>query len=241
MKRAYLGLNTNTYEQNHASSIRSLKNNFVRMKHSIFLFLFLLIIPHFCLAQMYGVPPLDSFLMNRIHETANELGLKDNYCKEKYRLWNHFYVLEIEKVNKEKYYGTITFYIHWGSDNYKDKGVIYNKINIAPDKVQTLFNILNDSIEIKNRLKKGEEISINDKCTSFIEYTEFTKGIFCYYLKPCDACEDSKCVKKIQPYVKFIDSLCDKDMELSNLLKKLPNNVHGSYSSMTTCCCGHEF
>ena len=32
MKRACLQQNTNTYEQNHASSIRPLKINFVRMK-----------------------------------------------------------------------------------------------------------------------------------------------------------------------------------------------------------------
>ena len=33
MKRACLQQNTNTYEQNHASSIRPLKINFVRMKN----------------------------------------------------------------------------------------------------------------------------------------------------------------------------------------------------------------
>mgnify|MGYP005851140569 FL=1 len=35
MKRACLQQNTNTYEQNHASSIRPLKINFVRMKKTI--------------------------------------------------------------------------------------------------------------------------------------------------------------------------------------------------------------
>ena len=34
MKRACLQQNTNTYEQNHASSIRPIKINFVRMKIS---------------------------------------------------------------------------------------------------------------------------------------------------------------------------------------------------------------
>mgnify|MGYP005841000851 CR=1 FL=1 len=35
MKRACLQQNTNTYEQNHASSIRPLKINFVRMKTQV--------------------------------------------------------------------------------------------------------------------------------------------------------------------------------------------------------------
>jgi len=38
MKRACLAKNTNTYEQCHASSIRPLKNNFVRMKKIVFFF-----------------------------------------------------------------------------------------------------------------------------------------------------------------------------------------------------------
>ena len=76
---------------------------------------------------------------------------------------------------------------------------------------------------------------------SYVEYSEFYKGTFCYYVNYSDGCETRQCVKKIQPYVKFIDSLCDKDLEVSNLLKKLPGNIHGTYSSLTQCCCGHEF
>jgi len=41
MKRACLQQNTNTYEQNHASSIRPLKINFVRMKHRFLILSFI--------------------------------------------------------------------------------------------------------------------------------------------------------------------------------------------------------
>ena len=113
----------------------------------------------------------------------------------------------------------------------------------APENIRTLFSIVNDSLEVKSKLQsgRGDLVNFNGDCISYVEYSEFNKGTFCYYVNDCNECETRQCVKNIQPFVKFIDSLCDKELEFSNLNKKLPGNMHGKYWSLTQCCCGHEF
>ena len=158
------------------------------------------------------------------------------------KLWNKYYVLELVKESESKLSGSITFYLNWTSNDLKSKGTIFNKKDIEPEKIKTLFSILNDSLDVINKLKSGEELNFNKDCVSIVEYSDFNKnGTFSYFVKKCDLCETRKCVKKIQPYVKFIDSLFYLDLEEANLLKKLPNNIHGHYGSLTQCCCGQEF
>ncbi|HOK36255.1 MAG TPA: hypothetical protein PLR72_03240, partial [Paludibacteraceae bacterium] len=54
MKRAFLGLSINTYEQNHANSFQLLKINFIRMKNIwFFIILFFEIIGNL---QVFAVP-----------------------------------------------------------------------------------------------------------------------------------------------------------------------------------------